>query len=257
MPTPSCEHLAACGRGEQEADVRKRCDRGGRAWTSRTSASPSARRAILLLLSAIALIAVVPGAGRAQTVVATPPPAGLKTAIFAGGCFWCMVHPFDELDGVTQVLSGYTGGVTLNPTYEQVSSGETQHREAVRVTYDPAKISYERLLEVYWRNVDPLNGSGQFCDHGPQYTAAIFVANTEQRLAAEKTRREVEQRFAKTVAVMILPVTDFYVAEDYHQDYYKKNPIRYKFYRFTCGRDNQLEKLWGHEARDGQPRPGL
>ena len=215
------------------------------------------RRFALGLLAASALAVLAGSSLHAQTVAATPPPAGQHVAIFAGGCFWCMVHPFDQLDGVTQVLSGYTGGMTANPTYEQVSHEETQHREAVQVTYDPARISYERLLQVYWRNVDLLDGGGQFCDRGPQYTPAIFFADPAQRRAAEQSRREMITRFGEKIAVSILPATTFYIAEDYHQDYYRKNPLHYKFYRYTCGRDKQLEKVWRDEARDGQPRPGL
>jgi methionine-S-sulfoxide reductase len=167
-------------------------------------------------------------------------------ATFAGGCFWCMEPPFDEIEGVLETTSGYTGGRTANPSYEQVSSGETGHVEAVEVTYDPAKVSYEKLLEVFWRNVDPTDASGQFCDRGEQYATAIFVHDEEQRRLAEESKRKLSEsgRLKKPVITPIRAAAPFYAAEDYHQDYYRKNPIRYKFYRTGCGRDRALEKLW-------------
>ena len=170
----------------------------------------------------------------------------LAKATFAGGCFWCMEPPFDELEGVVSTTSGYTGGRVANPSYEQVSYGGTGHLEAVEVLYDPAKISYERLLEVFWRNVDPTDGKGQFCDRGEQYTTAIFFHDEEQRRIAEESKRKLADsgRLKKPIATGIRPATPFYAAEDYHQDYYKKNPFRYKFYRSRCGRDRVLEKLW-------------
>jgi peptide-methionine (S)-S-oxide reductase len=191
----------------------------------------------------------------AQSTLAPPPPPDLKTAAFAGGCFWCMVHPFDHLDGVSEVISGYTGGTVANPEYHQVVAGVTGHREAVRIVYDPAKISYEKLLEVFWRNVDPLDSSGQFCDHGEQYTTAIFVADAGQRQLAEESKAAMDKRFGRPVATVIVDAGPFYKAEDYHQNYYKNNPMHYKFYRYSCGRDAHLEKVWGAEARDGEPRP--
>lgn len=173
----------------------------------------------------------------------------LKTAVFAGGCFWCMEKPFDELAGVTSTVSGYSGGRTQNPTYEEVSAGSTGHAEVVQITYDPAKVSYAKLLDVFWRNVDPFDGGGQFCDRGSQYRPAIFVANEDERRAAEASKQALEKRFARSLAVTFEPVARFYAAEEYHQNYYKKNPLRYRYYRGGCGRDNRLEAVWGAEAR--------
>ncbi|MGZ9034934.1 MAG: peptide-methionine (S)-S-oxide reductase MsrA [Rhodospirillales bacterium] len=177
-----------------------------------------------------------------------PPPAGLQTALFAGGCFWCMVHPFEVIDGVISTISGYTGGSVANPTYEQVSAGGTGHRESVEVLFDPKKVSYETLLDVYWRNIDPFDDKGQFCDKGNQYRSAIFVANDEQKLTAEASKRKFEERFDRPIATDIRYAGTFYRAEEYHQDYYKKNPRRYRFYRFSCGRDARLKQVWGDEA---------
>ncbi len=170
------------------------------------------------------------------------------TAVFAGGCFWCMEPPYDELAGVVSTTSGYTGGQKLNPTYREVSAGGTGHFEAVQVAYDPAKVGYEKLLEVFWRNVDPLDGGGQFCDRGDSYKTAIFYQNEDQKRLAEQSKAGIEQRLGRKVATEILPAATFYAAEGYHQDYYKKNPIRYKYYRYSCGRDQRLEKLWGKKG---------
>jgi peptide-methionine (S)-S-oxide reductase len=170
------------------------------------------------------------------------------TAIFAGGCFWCMVHPFDELPGVVSVTSGYTGGHKVNPTYEQVSAGDTGHVEAVQIVFDSKKIGYEKLLEVFWRNVDPLDRGGQFCDRGSTYTSAIFYQNEEQKKLAEQSKAAIEKKLGKTIVTTIRPAATFYAAEDYHQDYYKKNPLRYKYYRYSCGRDQRLEELWGRKG---------
>jgi peptide-methionine (S)-S-oxide reductase len=198
------------------------------------------RRAVLLL----ALAALGAGPAGADEKPAAPKSA---SAVFAGGCFWCMEPPFDALDGVLSTTSGYTGGHLERPSYEQVSEGGTGHREAVRVEYDPARISYSKLLEVFWRNVDPLDGGGQFCDRGPQYASAIFTADAEQRRLAEASKRELAQskRFAPPIATEILDTGPFYPAEDYHQDYARKNPLRYRFYRSGCGRDARLEAVWG------------
>ena len=183
---------------------------------------------------------------------AAPAPAPAPaTAVFAGGCFWCMESPFDAVPGVLATTSGYTGGAKSNPTYEEVSSGTTGHRESLEVTYDPSKVSYQKLLDVFWRNVDPFDGTGQFCDQGPQYRSAIFVANDAERRLAEASKKSVETRFGKPVATEILPASRFWPAEEYHQDYYRKNPIRYKFYRFNCGRDARLNEVWGAEAGGG------
>jgi len=171
----------------------------------------------------------------------------LETATFAGGCFWCMEPPFDALNGVLSTTSGYTGGQTKNPSYEEVSSGVTGHAEAVQVIFDPAKISYGQLLEVFWRNIDPLTPNAQFCDHGSQYRTAIFYHGEEQKRLAEATKKALAQsgRFTKPIVTEIVPAGEFYQAEDYHQDYYQKNPLRYKYYRYSCGRDQVLEQLWG------------
>jgi peptide-methionine (S)-S-oxide reductase len=166
-------------------------------------------------------------------------------ATFAGGCFWCMEPPFDKLDGVLATVSGYAGGKKKNPTYEEVSGGNTGHAEVVQITYDPKKISYDALLEVFWRNIDPLTPNRQFCDAGSQYRSAIFYHDETQKRLAEASKREVAQRFKKPVVTEIAPAAEFYPAEDYHQDYYKKNPIRYQIYRYGCGRDQRLEELWG------------
>jgi peptide-methionine (S)-S-oxide reductase len=192
------------------------------------------------------LMAAVPGSGHAAQA---PAPAGhLAKATFAGGCFWCMVHPFDQLPGVVSVTSGYTGGHKKNPSYEEVSSGTTGHAESVQVVYDPAKVSYEKLLDTYWHNIDPLAKDRQFCDVGTQYRSAIFYHDEAQKRLAEASKAEVQKRFKQPIATQIVPASQFYPAEDYHQDFYKKNPVRYKFYRAGCGRDRRLEELWGRSS---------
>jgi peptide-methionine (S)-S-oxide reductase len=195
--------------------------------------------------------------GRAAGPQAAPEraaaPATVARATFAGGCFWCMEAPFDKLDGVLSTTSGYTGGAVRNPSYEAVSSGRTGHTEAVQIVYDPARVGYDRLLHVFWRNVDPFDGGGQFCDRGGQYRPGIFFHGEEQRRLAEDSRREVQSRFRDKVVVEITPAAEFYPAEDYHQDYYQKNPARYRFYRFGCRRDTRLEQVWGKEAGAGDP----
>jgi peptide-methionine (S)-S-oxide reductase len=167
-----------------------------------------------------------------------------ETAIFAGGCFWCMQAAFNELPGVTKVSSGYTGGNVANPTYEQVSDGETGHVEAVKVEYDPAKVSYTKLLEWFWDNVDPTDPNGQFCDKGSQYAAAIFYTNDAQKEAAEKSYAAMKKKLSDTLTAKIHKAGPFYLAEDYHQDYSKKNPIRYTMYEQSCGRSQTLKKIW-------------
>ncbi len=174
----------------------------------------------------------------------------MAKATFAGGCFWCMEPPFDALDGVVSTTSGYTGGHTANPTYEQVSAGKTGHAEAVEIVYDPRKVTYARLLEVFWRNIDPLTANAQFCDVGNQYRAGIFVHDETQRRLAEASKNAVAQRLQKPIVTEITAASQFWPAEEYHQDYYKKNPIRYKFYRSSCGRDRRLEAIWGPDAKD-------
>jgi peptide-methionine (S)-S-oxide reductase len=171
----------------------------------------------------------------------------LATATFAGGCFWCMEPPFDKLEGVVSTTSGYIGGHLENPTYQEVSAGGTGHAEAVEIRYDPDKISYGELLDVFWHNIDPITANRQFCDSGSQYRSAIFYHNEAQQRLAEQSKRALEQssRFSQPIVTEIVPATPFYPAETYHQDYYQKNPLRYKFYRYSCGRDQRLEELWG------------
>ena len=185
-------------------------------------------------------IALVVGAA-AQT--SAPPTTAVAT--FAGGCFWCTEADFDKVEGVISTTSGFIGGMVVNPTYEQVVTGRTGHAEAVEVVYNPAVVSYERLLEVFWKNHDPLAKDRQFCDRGNQYRPGIFYHNEEQRALAEATKKTYQARFKQPIQTEITAATTFYPAEDYHQDYYKKNPARYKFYRFNCGRDARLEELWG------------
>jgi peptide-methionine (S)-S-oxide reductase len=179
---------------------------------------------------------------------AVPVLAAEAKATFAGGCFWCMEPPFDKLDGVTSTTSGYAGGHVENPTYEQVSSGGTGHAEVVQIVYDPDKVSYEKLLEVFWMNVDPFDAGGQFCDRGVQYRTGIFVHNDEQRRLARQSKRELQKELGRDIVTEIEPLDEFYAAEEYHQDYYQKNPIRYKFYRTSCGRDRRLGEVWDEQG---------
>ena len=173
-----------------------------------------------------------------------------KTATFAGGCFWCMEPPFDKLDGVISTTSGYTGGDKKDPTYKQVSHGGTGHTEAVQIVYDPNRISYPELLDVFWHNIDPTTVDGQFCDWGNQYRSEIFYEDTEQKKLAENSKAALLELkpFKEPVVTQITAASTFYPAEDYHQDYYQKNPVRYKFYRYGCGRDKRLEELWGKDG---------
>jgi peptide-methionine (S)-S-oxide reductase len=201
---------------------------------------------IFLMVSAMALSFL--GLAQDSSQPTTPQDtAKLAKATFAGGCFWCMEPPFDKLEGVVSTTSGYTGGDQQNPTYKQVSTGSTGHTEAVEILYDPEKISYAELLDVFWRNVDPLTADRQFCDVGSQYRTGIFVHNDDQNRLAEQSKQALmtSDRFDKPIMTEIVPAGEFYPAEDYHQDYYQKNPLRYKFYRYQCGRDQRLEELWG------------
>lgn len=176
-------------------------------------------------------------------------PAGQAIATFAGGCFWCMEPPYDKLEGVISTTAGYAGGEERDPAYEQVARGLTGHAEVVQVAYDPAQISYEELLSVFWRNIDPFAVDRQFCDAGPQYRSAIFYHDEDQRIAAEASLAEVSALFEERIATRIEAVGDtFHAAEEYHQDYYLKNSLRYRFYRYSCGRDDRLEAIWGKEA---------
>ena len=181
-----------------------------------------------------------------QEVRALPPDGPFQTATFAGGCFWCMEPPFDSLEGVLSTTSGYTGGHVEDPDYTQVSSGGTGHAEAVEIRFDPGKVSYEKLLDVFWHNIDPLARNRQFCDTGSQYRSAVFYHDDEQKRAAFASKEMLEQsgRFDASIVTEIAPVSTFYAAEEYHQDYYKKNPLRYKVYRLGCGRDRRLREVW-------------
>lgn len=183
--------------------------------------------------------------------MAMPAPAAERaTAIFAGGCFWCVEADFDKLPGVISTISGYTGGTVANPTYGQVSAGGTGHAEAVEVVYDPAKVTYAQLLDYFWHHVDPTVKDRQFCDNGHQYRTAIFVANEEERKLAEASKQKVAKELGKTIYTEIDKAGPFYKAEDYHQDYYEKNPAKYKFYRWSCGRDQRIEQVWGAHKGD-------
>lgn len=175
-------------------------------------------------------------------------PEGRAIATFAGGCFWCMEKPFEVIDGVDAVYSGYTGGPEINPSYKDVAGGRTGHTEAVRIIYDPQKVSYELLLKVFWRNIDPTQVNGQFVDHGRQYRTGVYTHDEAQMVLAIKTRDEVQARFEKPIVTEILPAPQFFVAETYHQDFYKTNPRHYQGYRKGSGRDAFLEKVWGEEA---------
>ena len=188
------------------------------------------------------------GTGAADVTPQASRGAVLDTAIFAGGCFWCMEPPFDRLPGVVSTTSGYTSGRVANPTYESVSGGGTGHTEAVQVVFDPARVSYDRLLTVFWRNIDPFARDRQFCDRGDQYRSGIYPRTAAQDRAARASLQSVAARFKDPIATEIVPASRFYAAEDYHQDYYQKNPVRYKYYRFSCGRDARLKSIWGDDA---------
>lgn len=196
------------------------------------------------------LVAALCATSAAIAANAPTVPPGMAVATFAGGCFWCMEPPFDNLPGVTATISGYTGGRTANPSYEEVSSGATGHAESVDVIYDPKKVSYEKLLEVFWVNIDPTVKDRQFCDTGTQYRTAIFYHDDAQRKAAEASKAALDKSkpFKEPIVTQIVMAGAFYPAEDYHQDYYKKNPVRYNFYRTGCGRDARLKQLWGDKA---------
>ena len=199
-----------------------------------------------ILLTAAIVVAAAASATRPQ---AAPQPGETRyeKATFAGGCFWCMEPPFDELPGVISTTSGYTGGQKKNPTYEEVSAGGTGHTESVEVVFDPAKVTYQQLLGVFWKNIDPTTPDRQFCDVGSQYRSAIFYHSDEQKRLAMASKKTIDDsgRFKQPVVTEIVPAAPFYHAEEYHQDYYKKNPIRFKYYKFGCGRAKRLEQLWG------------
>ena len=196
----------------------------------------------LVLLGAV-LVFAGPAAPADEAPASEPARA---TATFAGGCFWCMQPPFDALEGVVSTTVGYTGGHAAHPTYEEVSAGGTGHAESIQVVYDPRRIGFQKLLDVFWHNIDPVTPNAQFCDHGTQYRSAIFFHDESQRRAAEQSKKALEdsKRLPGPIVTEIVPAATFTPAEDYHQGYYKKNPIRYKFYRHGCGRDARLKELW-------------
>lgn len=196
---------------------------------------PAAKVLGLLMSLGILLVSI----GTARPALAAP-----QTATFAGGCFWCVESDFDKLPGVLETISGYTGGTLKNPTYKQVSAGETGHFEAVQIRYDPKQVSYSQLLNYFWRHIDPLDGEGQFCDRGGQYRSAIFVQTPEQKKQAEASRQLTQKLLGKPVKTLISSAEPFYRAEDYHQDYYRKEPLKYNFYRFSCGRDRRISEVW-------------
>ena len=195
-----------------------------------------------LLLSMVCFLSL----GNMANIVAQESPA---IATFAGGCFWCMEPPFDKLDGVLSTTSGYTDGQKRNPSYKEVSAGGTGHTEAIQIKYDPSKISYEELLSVFWKNIDPTTKDAQFCDHGSQYRSGIYYHDEAQQKAAEASLKALEQNkpFKQAIVTGLNAASTFYPAEDYHQDYYQKNPIRYKYYRYSCSRDQRLDQLWGEK----------
>jgi peptide-methionine (S)-S-oxide reductase len=200
---------------------------------------------LLLLIAGAAAFGIAGNGSSAQGPARPPAPAGSGSAIFAGGCFWCTESDFDHIAGVRATTSGYIGGRIANPTYEQVSAGNTGHIEAVRVAYDPRRVSYATLVERFFRTIDPGDAGGSFCDRGYQYRSAIFVRTPEERQIAEAAKARVARQLGRPVATLILPAARFYPAEDYHQDYYRRNPVRYRFYRWNCGRDQRLRQVWG------------
>jgi peptide-methionine (S)-S-oxide reductase len=197
----------------------------------------------------IAVLTMVMAAVQALAQSEEPGSDAAAVAIFAGGCFWCVEEAFDPVDGVLSTTSGYIGGHVADPSYEQVVRGNTGHAEAVRIEYDPDVVSYGTLLETFWTNIDPLDDGGQFCDRGDQYRSAIFFLDERQRELAENSRRQLEEsgRLPGRIVTEIVQATEFYTAEDYHQNYYQRNPVRYRLYKFTCGRPARLEELWGPE----------
>jgi peptide-methionine (S)-S-oxide reductase len=198
-------------------------------------------------LSILSVAILLIGAWNIQSTSLVAADAILGKAYFAGGCFWCMEEAFEKVEGVLSVTSGYMGGTVANPSYEDVSAGRTGHAESIEVAYDPTKVSYRKLLDIFWFNVDPITPNAQFCDHGSQYRSAIFFQTDEEKREAEASKQAIEQsrRFNEPIVTQIVMASQFYPAEEYHQDFYKKNPIRYKFYKYNCGRAQRLEALWG------------
>ncbi len=200
-----------------------------------------------LIAGALALAGAAATTGHAQE---------LETATFAGGCFWCVESDFDAIPGVVDTLSGYTGGIVPNPTYKTVSAGGTGHIEAVQITFDPQVVSFGELLTAFWHSVDPTDAGGQFCDRGESYQTTVFVNDDEQRQIAEASKQEAEASLGAPIVTPIEQSTPFFAAEGYHQDYYEKNPVRYKFYRWSCGRNQRVEEVWGERAYTGIPDHG-
>jgi peptide-methionine (S)-S-oxide reductase len=203
------------------------------------------RRQITRSVLTVAILLI--GAWNVQSTSLAAAGATSGKAYFAGGCFWCMEEVFEKVEGVLSATSGYMGGTVSNPTYEEVSAGRTGHAESVEVVYDPAKVSYPKLLDAFWRNVDPITPNAQFCDHGNQYRSAIFFQTEDEKRASDSSKQVIEQsrRFKEPIVTQIVMAPQFYPAEEYHQDFYKKNPIRYKLYKYNCGRAQRLEELWG------------
>ena len=203
------------------------------------------RRQITRSVLTVAVLLV--GAWNVQSTGLAAADTTSGKAYFAGGCFWCMEEVFEKVEGVLSATSGYMGGTVSNPTYEEVSAGRTGHTESVEVVYDPAKVSYQKLLDAFWRNVDPITPNAQFCDHGSQYRSAIFFQTEDEKRASDSSKQMIEQsrRFKEPIVTQIVMAQKFYPAEEYHQDFYKKNPIRYKLYKYNCGRAQRLEELWG------------
>ena len=201
------------------------------------------RTALAIVTLAIFLI----GAWTFQTTSQVAADANLGKAYFAGGCFWSMELAFEKVEGVLSVTSGFMGGTVANPSYEEVSAGRTGHAESVEVVYDPSKVSYQKLLDAFWHNIDPITSNGQFCDYGNEYRTAIFFQTDEEKRLSDASKLAIEQskRFKEPIVTQIVKASQFYPAEEYHQDFYKKNPVRYKFYQYNCGRAKRLEELWG------------
>ena len=208
-----------------------------------------ARSTIALAFVAVLAAVTVPLAQTAGPLTAVP--AGMKVITLAGGCFWCVESDFDHVPGVVETVSGYTGGTVEHPTYKQVSAGGTGHHESVRIVYDPARVSYDQLLDVFWRSVDPTDAGGQFCDRGDSYRTAVFVATPEERQAAEASKAKTEKALGQPIVTPILDAGPFWPAEAYHQNYHNENPLRYNYYRWRCGRDARLTEVWGDQAMAG------
>lgn len=208
------------------------------------------RKTIVVTATVLVILGLAPVSAQQPAFDLASLEDGQEAAIFAGGCFWCMEPPYDDRDGVVATISGYIGGTVANPTYNEVVRGRTGHYEAVLIIYEPDRISYSELLDIFWVNVDPLDAGGQFCDRGPMYRTGIFALDASQRRIAEQSKRELDAsgRLRRAVVTEVMDATTFYEAEEYHQDYYLKNPLRYRTYRTGCGRDARLRQLWGADA---------